>query len=61
MSRVRRPVSNIAERASTTWRLCCLLCGRTQEVVRLVPRRECATCGGFLEALRYSEWERQAH
>jgi rRNA maturation endonuclease Nob1 len=41
-----------------TWRLCCLLCGRTVEVSgRPFPRR-CQACGGYLEARRAPEWER---
>lgn len=40
-----------------TWRLCCLLCGRTSEVLRPPPTRRCEACGGYLEAWRTREWE----
>ena len=40
-----------------TWRLCCMLCGRSVEVEgRPFPRR-CQACGGYLEARRTREWE----
>ena len=44
-------------RAPDCWRFSCLLCGRTEFSGRLAVRR-CGACGGFMEALEWSEWER---
>jgi rRNA maturation endonuclease Nob1 len=40
-----------------TWRLCCLLCGRSVEVQHRPFPRRCQACGGYLEARRTREWE----
>ncbi len=40
-----------------TWRLCCMLCGRTRELAVMPARRRCEACGGYLEARRTREWE----
>jgi rRNA maturation endonuclease Nob1 len=46
-----------APRQRQTWRLCCMLCGRTRELVAMPARRRCEACGGYLEARRTREWE----
>ncbi len=40
-----------------TWRLCCLLCGRSFEIASAPFPRRCKACGGYLEARRTREWE----
>jgi hypothetical protein len=54
----RHRVSNVQQRTFALWRMCCVLCGRTQIQGRVSSHRHCRVCGGFLEALPWEQWER---
>ena len=58
MSSLFDPPTELKPMLLPTWRLCCLLCGRTVEVMHRPFPRRCQACGGYLEARNTREWER---